>query len=72
MTQQSMDVVSGLAVDRQAMQAMIDQAQDRPLAFEDCDFEQADFSRLDLRGARFTACAIAGASFQGATLADTV
>ena len=54
MTQQSMGTVTGLTLDRKAMQALIEQAQERPLVFEDCDFQQADFSRLDLRGARFT------------------
>ncbi len=72
MTRQSPETVIGQALDRQAMQALIERADGQPLAFDDCDFQEADLSRLDLRGARFTACAIAGASFQGATLADSV
>ena len=55
MTRQSMETVTGQALDRQAMQALIEQADGQPLAFDDCDFQEADFSRLDLRGARFTA-----------------
>jgi uncharacterized protein YjbI with pentapeptide repeats len=42
-----------------------------PLHFTDCDFEGADLSRLDLRGAEFHRCTIAEASFFGATLSHT-
>ncbi|MFJ2991242.1 pentapeptide repeat-containing protein [Pandoraea sp. NPDC087047] len=42
-----------------------------PLHFEDCDFDDADLSRLNLRGATFERCAIAQASFLGAALVHT-
>ena len=71
MTQDPIETVTDSHVDRKAIEALIERAAGNPLSFQDCDFQDADFSRLDLRGARFTACAIANASFQGATLADT-
>src|ERR1700751_3418061 len=42
-----------------------------PLHFTDCDFEGADLSRLDLRGAEFHRCTIVETSFFGATLSHT-
>jgi fluoroquinolone resistance protein len=39
--------------------------------FEHCDFDGADLSRLDLRGAQFMACSFAEATFERALLADT-
>ncbi|WCM18780.1 pentapeptide repeat-containing protein [Paraburkholderia bryophila] len=42
-----------------------------PLRFTDCDFEGADLSRLDLRGAEFERCTIVETSFFGAALSHT-
>ncbi|MDE1012448.1 MAG: pentapeptide repeat-containing protein, partial [Paraburkholderia fungorum] len=42
-----------------------------PLHFTDCDFEGADLSRLDLRGAEFHRCTIVETSFFGAMLSHT-
>ncbi len=42
-----------------------------PLHFTDCDFEGADLSRLDLRGAEFHRCTIVETSFFGAALSHT-
>ncbi|MBB4511931.1 pentapeptide repeat-containing protein [Paraburkholderia fungorum] len=42
-----------------------------PLHFTDCDFEGADLSRLDLRGAEFHRCTIVETSFFGALLSHT-
>ena len=58
MTQDAIDTVTDLEVDRKAMEALIERAAGNPLSFQDCDFQDADFSRLDLRGAQFTACAV--------------
>lgn len=70
-TQDTPDTITDQEVDRKTLESLLAQAAGKPLSFQDCDFQGADFSRLDLRGARFTACAIATTSFQGATLADT-
>ena len=42
-----------------------------PLRFEDCDFEGADLSRLDLRSAEFHRCTIVETSFFGAGLTQS-
>ncbi|HZZ09086.1 MAG TPA: pentapeptide repeat-containing protein [Paraburkholderia sp.] len=47
------------------------QASNQPLHFTDCDFEGADLSRLDLRGAQFERCTIVETSLFGAALSHT-
>jgi uncharacterized ferritin-like protein (DUF455 family)/uncharacterized protein YjbI with pentapeptide repeats len=42
-----------------------------PLHFERCNFDEADLSRLDLRGAQFTLCNFAETSFDRTLLSET-
>src|SRR5258708_22427733 len=62
--------VFSLTLTRESLEALLAGA-DTPPVFEDCDFAQADLSRLDLAGCRFTRCSLAEASFFGARLSDT-
>uniref|UniRef100_UPI0016419725 pentapeptide repeat-containing protein n=1 Tax=Burkholderia gladioli TaxID=28095 RepID=UPI0016419725 len=62
--------VSGRTLDRADLLLLVESSP-APIHLEDCDLEGADLSRLDLRGVRFERCALAEASFVGATLART-
>lgn len=62
--------VADATLGRADVQQLID-AKKYPLHFEDCDFEGADLSRLDLRGAEFHCCTIVETSLFGATLTQS-
>jgi uncharacterized protein YjbI with pentapeptide repeats len=62
--------VADATLAREDVQQLID-ANQQPLRFEDCDFEGADLSRLDLRSAEFHRCNIVETSFFGTALTQS-
>jgi len=62
--------ISGQTLSRADVLALLERGTG-PLHFEQCDFEGADLSRLDLRGVQFTECALAEVSFEKSNLADS-
>lgn len=63
-------IISNEKLDRTAIEHLIEDSP-KPLKFEDCDFEGADLSRLNLRSATFLQCTTVGTSFFAATLTQT-
>jgi uncharacterized protein YjbI with pentapeptide repeats len=55
---------------RARMQAIV-AAHPRAAVFEDCSFDNADFSRLDMDGFQFTRCSVAGTSWLAASLEES-
>ena len=62
--------IASQTLDRTQVEALLAGASSA-LVFEDCDFELADLSRLDLSGCRFTRCSLVETSFFGAGLSGT-
>jgi fluoroquinolone resistance protein len=63
--------VSGSALDRETLQALLDGRHGEPLQFEKCSFKDEDFASLDLTGSVFIDCQFDGASFKKSILAQT-
>ena len=61
--------ITGEAIARDRIEQLL--AEHALLAFEACDFQQADMSRLNLQDCSFSNCAVLEASFYAANLART-
>lgn len=64
--------IADQSLGRRDLLALLGASSGELLRFVRCDFESADLSRLDLRGARFEDCQLAEASLERSVLADTV
>mgnify|MGYP003414703877 FL=1 len=63
--------VSNQTLSRENLETLLAAATE-PLAFESCDFEGADLSRLALRSATFTNCSFVDVSFYSTDLSGSV
>ena len=61
--------LSGESLDRARVEQLL--LDDASLVFDDCDFTNADLSRLDLQESTFRNCMLAEASFYAARLSRT-
>ncbi|WP_253256759.1 pentapeptide repeat-containing protein [Stenotrophomonas sp. VV52] len=71
-TMRGMDIITfrDETIGRARMQAIV-AAHPRNAVFEDCTFDEGDFSRLDMDGFQFVRCSVAGASWLAASLEET-